>query len=144
MTRKNPTLVIRSFNFSDEDYVAGVNIRNACTPDQLDSVNTWKANDESRDKKYLRKNIVAELDGKIVGLGTYGHSEWTHQPGKYFFHCAVYPDCRGQGVGSTLFNFILNELDKRGDFKLLTSRTREDQPEAIQFLEKREFIPNSS
>ena len=140
MTKKNPTLIIRPFNYSDEDYIAGVNIRNACTPDHLTSVTNWKSYDETRDKNFLHQRVMVEIDETTVGVGLYSQSAWSHQPGKYFIYCGIDPNFRCRGIGSALYDFILKKLDEIGDATLLTSNTREDKPDGIRFLEKRGFV----
>ena len=131
---------IRLFDFSEQDYEAGVNVLNACTPDHLNSVTNWKSFDETRNKKFLHQRVLVELDGKPIGLGVYAQSEWSYQPGKYYIYCGIDPNFRGRGMGSVLYDFILKKLDEFGDVNLLTTDTREDEPDTIRFLEKRGFV----
>ena len=139
MTEKSITLTTRKFDGSDEDYEAVVNISNACNPENLGTVEEWKASDSNQNPEHMRERLVAVIDEEIIGFAVYGIAHWSHQKGKYFINVSVHPDFRKLGVGSRLYEETLQQLEKHGEITALASSTREHQQDGIRFLEKRNF-----
>ncbi len=135
---------IRPFSFDDADYRAIVDIANAIEPDNPSSVTAWKHFDSNRQKQHVFRRFVAERPaarekpGEVVAVATYGHTHWSYAPDKYFVNVQVDPEAQNSGIGSTLYDFVMGELQPREPAKLV-SYTREDRPVAIRFLERRGF-----
>ena len=133
-------LTIRSFDFSETDYEAWVAISNTVWPESLTTVGSLKQRIETRDPNYLYQMLVVELDGEIVGYGYYGENPWSHQPGKYDFDVTVHPEYERRGIGSAVYDYIMDRLAEREPRPaVLTTDTRENKAQAIRFLEKRGF-----
>jgi len=86
-------------------------------------------------EKYHNPSIelVAEVDGKIVGLldveyeterGTVCY--YTHELGGVIWHLAVLPEYRSQGIATMLLNKAIDML-KEKDIKRLEAWTRDDK-----------------
>jgi GNAT superfamily N-acetyltransferase len=132
------TLHIRPFDYSNQDYEAAVAISRAVWPLHNDAVEDWKHFDQRRQADRFFIRIVAEADGRMVALGDVGHSIWVYEPDKYGLGISVHPDHRGRGVGSAIYDYLLDLLRDR-PVRQLTGWTREDQAAGIRFLEKRGF-----
>jgi len=131
---------IRPFNKSISDYEAFVNIHNTVWPDDPKTAEQVKSHDEKRNADYLFQRLLLDVDGQIVGHAVYGENAWSYQPGKYFIDITVLPGYQRQGFGTALYNHILDTLSKRDPApSLLTTESREDKQDAINFLDKRGF-----
>ena len=133
-------LNIRPFDGSDEDYEASVAIWNAIWPDEPLSVEGSKYRDSILDEKFLFERLMVELDGGIVATAIYREPFWSYAPGKYDIQIRVLPEYQRRGVGSAVYDHImdrLNELPKRP--VNLHADAREDQPHSVKFLTDRGF-----
>ena len=74
----------------------------------------------------------------VIAAGNYNQSIWFAHPQNFFVSIEVLPDHRNRGIGSSLYETILQGLKP---FNPLALRTfaRQDQPESIRFLETRGF-----
>lgn len=131
-------LTFRPFRYDDHDYERAVAIENAIEPQQPTSVASWRHRDEARDPRYIFERLVTERDGAIVAVAAYGHTPWSHQPGKFFVYVTVDPTHQKQGIGSAVYDHVLQQLQSLSPRKL-TAFTRENRPRAIRFLQKRGF-----
>lgn len=135
---------IRPFNYEDADYRAIVAIANAIHPDTPSSVTAWKHFDSNRQEQHLFQRFVAEGSAangngrKVVATAAYGHTPWSFAPDKYFVNVQVDPEAQNQGIGSGLYDFVMDQLRSRQPAKLV-SFTREDREVAVRFLERRGF-----
>ena len=133
------TMKIRPFEKTDEEYGAIVDISNANWPDELSVPESWQHRDKYREKKYLFRRVVGEVDGSIVACASCGESPWAFVPGKYFVSIEVHPDHQRRGYGTAMYDHVVGLLSER-DPLFFTSDTREDKPDFIRFLEKRGFL----
>jgi GNAT superfamily N-acetyltransferase len=133
-------LNIRPFDGSDADYETAVGISNAIWPDEPTSVEGVKYRDTIRDSKYLFERLVAELDGEAVATASYTEPFWTYGPGKYHIHIQVLPDLQRRGIGSALYDHVMERLGEQEQrpTKIL-SEAREDHPNSVRFLTDRGF-----
>ena len=129
---------IRPFDWSDEDYQSLIDINNVLFPDELDLPELLKHRDNARDQNYMLERVVAEVDGKPVGTASFGESMWTPMPHKFWLYVQVHPDFQRQGVGTAIYDHIVESLADK-EPKILDSWTREDKAEAIDFLRKRGY-----
>ncbi len=131
-------MTIRPFNYSDEDYQALCDVSNAVWPDRPSVPQATKEHDKRRDPKYYFQRLVVERGGEIVASANYGESDWTHVPGKFSINIHVHPDHQRQGVGTRLYDRIMEDLAERGP-TIFEAHAREDRPEGMSFLEKRGY-----
>ncbi|MCX6048477.1 MAG: GNAT family N-acetyltransferase [Chloroflexi bacterium] len=133
---------IRPFNYTDQDYTAMVAVQAAIWPDRPDTVATCQHRDAVRDKNYFFQRFVVELETKIVAVGASSETAWLYRPGKYFIVADVHPAYERQGIGSALYDHLCQALNQNAlPPTMLVSSTREDKPQALRFLEKRNFAP---
>ena len=129
---------IRPFDWSDEDYRSLIDINNLLFPDELDLPELLKHRDNARDQRYMLERVVAELDGRAIGTASFGETMWTPMPNKFWLYIQVHPDHQRQGVGTEIYDHIVETLSAK-EPKILDSWTREDKTEAIGFLRKRGY-----
>jgi mycothiol synthase len=129
---------IRPFETTDKDYKAFALLQQAVWPEYPDTVDEWKHRDESRDPKYLFRRFVAERGGEMVASGLHCEPWWSMRPGKYWISIDVHPDHRRLGIASALYDYLLG-LVTGHDPLMIISRTREDQTDALCFLDSRGF-----
>jgi mycothiol synthase len=84
---------------------------------------------------------VAESGGEIVGFAGYNQSPWTYDPAKYSLWFAVDPERYGRGIGSRLYELVLEQLEPL-EPRAIDAWSREDMAGLIGFLERRGFAPN--
>ncbi len=138
MTRTATELMIRPFEGTDEEYREVVRISTALWPDEAESTEEFRHDDQNRDKKWFHSRFVGRLDGRVVAVGTCGDLAWCHKPGKYFVEVSVDPEYHRRGIGSRMYDFVVGELAERGPSKLVTW-TREDHPEYVKFITDRGY-----
>ncbi|MEZ4712691.1 MAG: GNAT family N-acetyltransferase [Caldilineaceae bacterium] len=124
---------IRPFRKTQAEYEAIVALDKLVWPDTGDSVEDWQYRDEHRAPGRLYQRLVVEQDGQIIAFGAYQEPHWTYEPGKFFFDCRVHPAYLNQGVASAFYHYVLGNITARGA-QIMTALTREDQPQAIEFL----------
>lgn len=129
---------IRPFDYSDKDYQSYCDLGNAIWPDRPRVPEALRENDKRRDPKYYFKRLVVERAGEIVAGAGCGESDWTHVPGKFSIHLQVHPDHERQGIGTALYDHIMDDLAERSP-TIFESHVREDKQEGINFLEKRGY-----
>ncbi len=140
MSEPNKDISIREFDGSDADYEAIVEIANAQEPDNRTCVENIRHRDHAREKKYMFRRIMAELDGRVVATGNFGESNWSHVPGKYTMYFSVHPEYGNRGIGTATYEYITNELaaaDLRPTY--FATWIRDDRDVAIRFVENRGF-----
>lgn len=136
--RSGQTARIRPFAYTDEAYRTFVAIQNAIDPENPQAVADWKYWDEIREPRYLFRRYVAEQHGRVVAIGSFGHTSWSYQPDKYFVRLLVHPGFQRRGIGSAFYSFLNGRLARLHPAKLVAG-TRENRPRAIRFLEERGF-----
>jgi GNAT superfamily N-acetyltransferase len=129
---------LRLFDGSDADYSAIVEVASAVWPNMPVSADEWKHYDEAVDPQYFFARLLAENEGRVVGNGVFMEPFWSHRPGKYYIDIEVHPDFQNQGIGTRIYDEIVQRLAERNPM-LFVSSTREDQPGGIHFLEQRGY-----
>ena len=129
-----------------EDYTAIAAVLYAVNPEWPVTPEDLAREDADREAKYHFMSFVAEvleqgtggLERRIVGLGTVGHTPFSHREDKYGVNVRVHPEFRQRGIGQALYQTLLNHLSSRNPGEL-TGFTREHWPDAIGWLERRGF-----
>jgi mycothiol synthase len=111
---------------------------NAIYPELHLTAAEFSEGDRSRDPKFKTKRWVAIEKDEIVGAGYYTQSHWFAHPQKFMIWVGVHPGHRKGGIGSALYDTILQGLQPY-DPRALRSRTTDDCPQSIHFLEKRGY-----
>jgi ribosomal protein S18 acetylase RimI-like enzyme len=90
---------------------------------------------------YLFERFVAEEQGEVIAAGSLFENHWQYQPGKYDIDLVVYPSHQRRGIGSAVYDQLVERLSARQPpLASLVAGTREDQPQAIRFLTQRGFV----
>lgn len=123
------------------DYPAIAEVSAAAWPDRGISLARLLEQDQTyKSSEYFRKYFVAEEEGhKVVGFGLLSHSVTEYHPNKLNMELAVPPEWRGVGIGSKIYDFLMQETEGKG-FKTLWAETRNDFYAGVRFLNKRGFI----
>ena len=130
---------IRPFEPTDAEYVSVVAVHNATNPDYADTPGEWRHFDEVRDPKHKFQRYVALVGAQLVGFANYFQPGWAYHPRKFGVSVTVHPEHQGQGVGSALYNTMLDALAPF-DPLLVRARTREDWVRGVRFIRDRGFV----
>lgn len=124
--------------FNKNDYPDLVRIWNEAYPEYGSTENEVEYYDQHEDPRTKQAKFMAEKDGQVVGTGEFFQlGEWFH-PRKFFIDITVLKQFRNQGVGSALYQTLLDAL-KPFDPILIRSRVREGYEEGRAFLEHKGF-----
>ena len=92
-------------------------------------------------ERILRHAVAINAQGLVVGFNFAGHYP-SMQPGQYFVNVVVDPAHRNQGIGTQLWQDLLNYLRAQGADALL-AEVQEGDPLHYRFAEKRGFTPRT-
>ena len=137
---------IRIRPFTQADYAGAIETNNAVYSDYPNAVEEWQHQDANRDPKIKHARFVAVmplsaqavLEGKIVGVGQYGQSMTNYHPRKFWLETYVHPDHQGQGIGSALYDTLMEALQPLEPLALRYG-AREDMQRSLRFLQDRGF-----
>ncbi|MFT2721460.1 N-acetyltransferase family protein [Deinococcus sp. A31D244] len=134
-----PTFTLRGLRKPD-DFAQIAALLSAADPDwpvTPDMLVVW---DAAHDPNLYRYELVAEQNGRIVGVGNAGHDDFAFEEWRYFGGLTVHPDARGQGIGRALYAALLEHLRARGaqDIRTMLSDQDRDAP-GRAFLAARGF-----
>lgn len=133
-----PTIQI--FKNTLSEYEALTRIHNTVWPHNPRTAEQVKSHDEARNPDYLFQRLLIEGNDGLVGHAVYGENAWSYQPGKYAIDIAILPDYQRRGLGTILYDHIIDVLSQREPApELLTAETREDKTDSIRFLSRRNF-----
>ncbi len=132
-------VTIRPFTGSEADYCDWVALRNAVMPEYTRTVDEIKQWDARRQKKYVHQRFVAEVEGVVVGGVVYNQNPWNYHPLKFEINVKVHPDYEGQRIGSTLYQYLLDDLNTTGPLSL-RCKVREDWVRGHRFARDRDFV----
>jgi len=138
MTTTATDLQIRPFERTDEEYRDVVRISTALWPDEAESVEEFRFEDERREPKWTHERFMGRLDGRVVAVGVYGDMQWCHKPGKLFLEVNVDPEYQRRGIGTRMYDFLVDAVAKHDPTQLVTW-TREDHPEYVKFITDRGY-----
>jgi mycothiol synthase len=123
---------------TSEHYPGIAALYNSIDPKLHLSALDFTEGDRLRDPKFKIQRWVAIEKDEIVGAGYYTQSNWFAHPQKFMIWVGVHPGHQKGGIGSALYETIMQGLQQ---FDPLAVRTRatDDHPQSIRFLEKRGF-----
>lgn len=121
--------------FEERDYPAIAEVFNAAWPDETVGETSLREDDTTHDPQVKWGRFVAEVDGHIVGQADYTQFEGMYHPQKFGAWVTVKPQFRSQGIGQRLYAQVMEALKPHDPILVLTS-TREDQTQALKWLEK--------
>lgn len=124
--------------FTPGDYAAMLAISQVIYPDYTVTEDEMRYWDEHRDPAHKFQRLVAEQDGRVVGVAYYNQSLDNYHPRKFTIDVAVHPDVQRQGIGSALYEQIVAGILPYNPLNL-RSRVREDMQSGIQFLQARGY-----
>lgn len=132
------TLPVKILPFSPTHYPPFTALWNAAYPDLTRT--EWELRLADLSAATPPARWVAELDNGVVGFAGYEHlpDEQFH-PRKFQFHLFVDADFRNQGIGSRLYQQVVDELQLK-DALLLRVWVREDRKDSFRFIAARGFV----
>ncbi len=139
--RRHVTADIQIRPFASDDYASVVDIANTIFPDAPSTVAEWQFEDEHWDTtKYLRNRYVAceRTSQRMLGYAGLRHIPWNFHPRRFGVTIRVRPDASQQGVGTRLWEHLLEVLHA---YHAIEARTmvRETMPEGAHFAQQRGF-----
>ncbi len=129
---------VRQFESADYPRLAEIYYSN--DPEVNVTADEIRFDDETWDyKKYILKQFVATISGRMEGWAQYWQSSEMYHPRKFRMDIAVDPLKQRLGLGSALYAQILAEL-QRLDAILVRCTTRENKIAGTTFLQSRGFV----
>ncbi len=131
-------IAIRPFRGTERDYRDAVAVRNAVWPEYPMTVEEMQVRDAIQPARTRWGRYLAEVDGQPVGLGYYFQTPWMYHPRKFRFEVGVLPEFRGRGIGTALYEHMLEALAPTDPIALLTT-VREDATDGLDFVQRHGF-----
>ena len=123
----------------DSDWEGLVEIANAVWPDHPIDGEEWRYFDQHQDSRCHYRIWVAEAEGAIVGYGELSQNPEMYHPRKYELELAVQPHYRRQGIGSTLYQKLWQEVLPHDPLSFRVGIFEPDI-ESLNYFQKRGFI----
>ena len=111
---------------------------NSLYPESSTSAEEIADGDRRRDPRHKVQRWIACEQGQVVGAGSYSQSIWFDHPQKFMLWIGVLPAYQQHGIGSTLYDAVIDGLKPYDPIALRSSATAE-QIKSRHFLEKRGF-----
>jgi L-amino acid N-acyltransferase YncA len=126
--------------FTPDDYPALVDVINASWPAYPTTIEQLSAQDEAaqRHPEARFQRYVIEDAGNVVASGHYEQPPRFYEPGRFRVQIFVHPSYQEQGLGSHLYQQIINDL-RELQAQSAWTRIREDMPAGIYFAGKYGF-----
>ncbi|HEY3265474.1 MAG TPA: GNAT family N-acetyltransferase [Armatimonadota bacterium] len=125
--------------FTPDDYPAMCDVFNAAYADYPLTEEDARFYDDKRDPRCRCARFIAhDSSGAAIGTAVIYNVEFMFDLRKVFTRLAVRPSHRGQGVGSALYDQLLEVAD---EWSVIAMRTevREDMDSGCRFLQKRGY-----
>ncbi|MBC8102620.1 MAG: GNAT family N-acetyltransferase [Cytophagales bacterium] len=133
--------MIRPFDETSEaDYVSATALHNAVTPEYPTTAEEMRDEDSRRDPHHRHGRWLMVTDsGGVVGLASYHQNPWIYHPRRFNVSVKVLPSVERQGIGSALYNHLLDALAPFDPLDLHAD-IREDKTRAVRFAQDRGFV----
>jgi mycothiol synthase len=127
--------------FTPDDYPALVDIHNSLNivwPERPRTPQAWAEVDRNRNPKCKHRRWVAVEDQHVVGFSSFGQHTDDYHPQRFYVDVEVRPDCQRRGIGSALFDQVMEGLFAL-DPRVLRADAFTNLPQGFTFLQKRGF-----
>ena len=124
---------------TSDHYPSLAALYNSIDPESRLSASDFTEGDRLRDPKFKIQRWVAIEEEEIIGAGYYTQSNWFAHPQKFMIWVGVHPKRQRNGIGSALYDTIMQGLQPFDPLALRT-RATESCTQSIHFLEKRGFL----
>jgi mycothiol synthase len=127
--------------FTSVDYPAIVDIHNSLNivwPERPRTPEGWQSADQELGPKIKYRRWVAIEKGRVVGFASHVQSPWSYPPESFYINLEVIPDFQRRGIGSALFETVMNEV-KIFNPPALRADAFTNLPQGFAFLQKRGF-----
>ncbi|MGA7862016.1 MAG: GNAT family N-acetyltransferase [Thermoplasmata archaeon] len=110
-------------SFTDSDFESYAELRRAARPNYPISAATLRQYDESFEANVVHDRFVAELrrTGQVVAIAGLQEDPTQAHAGKYWTFVFVRPEFQGQGIGSRLYDIVLQDARRHNGVCLRTS-----------------------
>lgn len=122
------------------DTQAIAEVKNAADPSWPTTAEMLLHSYESRSPAHAYADVVAERDGRVVGVGSLGPDTFAHEDWRYWGGLLVHPEAQRAGIGAAIYDELLRWAKARGARELRTMLS--DLPHdaaGVEFLKKRGF-----
>jgi GNAT superfamily N-acetyltransferase len=128
--------------FLPTEYAEIARLHNAnFAPDFTRDVDKFEFEDSTRPAHCRAGRWVAVCESRMVGFADYGQNAGIYHPQKFGIGLAVDPEYFGRGIGTRLYELLIDELRKFDPISL-DAWSREDMTRLVGFLERRGFVEN--
>lgn len=128
-------------HFTGDDYEAALAVFNAVYPDYRESVAEWRHRDANKEAHIDWGRLVAEADGRLVGLAGWDQFSCAYHPRKFFVDVMVHPEHRRRGIGGALHERLTAEMASR-DPMVLRAEVNSGNADAVRFAAGRGYVEN--
>lgn len=122
--------------FEERDYGRIAEVAAVAEPERGRDAEWYRQRDATLDAKVRNLRLLAELDGRVVGWGDLFNTWWMYHPRKFQLRLNVQPDVQGQGVGSAIYERL---MDTNWSPLQINCEARETRPHSASFLQHRGF-----
>ncbi len=131
---------IRLFQPDEAEYEAIFAVAKAVWPENPTTVAEFKHADATHNPAHFRERMVVEENGRIIAFATCSNVWWSSDPDRYRFSIAVHPDFERQGIGTAVYEHILNRCNAQTPPpRILESGTYQHKTQSVRFLQKHGF-----
>lgn len=60
--------------------------------------------------RFKQRRYVAEVDGRVVAVGSFSHEVFSYNPAAFLFRIEVSPNSQRKGIGTTMYETLMSEL----------------------------------
>ncbi len=124
--------------FEERDYEPIVALGARIDPDQPPSIEANRHRDRTWDPRYSKLRLVVTRAEQVLGWGQVAHMWWAFHPRHFVMRLQVDPTAQGRGLGSALYERLLQQLDE-WDAELVRTDTNAARQATLDWLLHRDF-----